>query len=213
MQSKIIFRLTMVVVFFAAAAQAAEACTQHTKTHAVEIVKEVYRKVLEREVDESGLITYGSKLREGYICANGLARDLGRSPEYAERFINNQTTRQAIILMYRHFLLREPESEQVINNHVNDMRSKGWRAKVDDFLNGNEAWTKVWPPLEARVAAANAPAKVYGVKSLRDRGCKFFLGRANHYLCPTPEGFNLCEKLRKENKGGMIASCRLMGTK
>jgi hypothetical protein len=132
---------------------------------------------------------------------------LGVSSEYADRFIKNQTPRQAVILMYRHFLLREPESDQVVNQHVNDMNGKGWQAKVLDFVRSPEA-AKRWSHVRGGTGKSKNEAK--SESDLVASGCKYFLGRKGDYLCTTQKGFDLCESERNNPKNG-ITRCQLAG--
>lgn len=182
-------------------------CPSYSASRSAGIVRQVYQKVLERGADDSGLVTYSGKLSGGGWCIVQVVQDLGVSAEYADRFIKNQTPRQAVVLMYRHFLLREPESEQVINQHVNDMNGKGWQAKVLDFVKSPEA-QKRW----ARVRGASTKPDETEVSDspLVAAGCKNFLGRKGDYLCTTQKGFELCESGRKDSSNG-ITRCQLAG--
>lgn len=213
MKNKLIFRLALATVLMLIAGNAAEAqslCLKPAPEDAAVVIREVYRKVLEREADDSGLITFSSQLadKNGY-CLWKINGEIAASPEYFDRFIKNQTARQAIVLLYRHFLLREPESEQAINQHLSDLNAKGWQAKIRDIAMSGEA-VNAWEAYARKIIADNAAPKKLGVKSLTDKGCKFFLGRENDYLCRTQESFDLCEKLKKDGKSSIVR-CRLAG--
>src|SRR5687767_2201201 len=118
-------------------------CPTYSPQNSALIVKEIYKRVLERNADDGGLVLFSGKISGGGWCVQQVVRAVGVSPEYADRFIKNQTPRQAVVLMYRHFLLRHPESEHVINHHVNELNGKGWQAKVLDFVDSPEA-QKTW---------------------------------------------------------------------
>lgn len=198
----------VMVVFFTAHVQTSAqpfSCPTYSAQNAASVVRAVYMKVLEREADDSGLVTYAGKISGGGWCLRQIVRDLGLSPEYAERFIKNQTPRQAIVLMYRHFLLREPENEQVINQHVNDLNFTGWKKKVVNFVSSAEA-EKIWAefsPLKGNTSAGLT-------SSSPPAGCKFFLGRSSSLICPSLPSFNQCETLRKGNQEG-VKECRIAG--
>ena len=214
MKHKVIIFVVLIVIFFLAAdgrsrAQAFSCPTYSPQTSAL-IVKEIYKRVLERNVDDGGLVLFSGKISGGGWCVQQIVRAVGVSPEYADRFIKNQTPRQAVVLMYRHFLLREPESEQVINHHVNELNGKGWQAKVLDFVNSPEA-SKTWGDLGANTSPMSVNFQSSGAESqLVAAGCKFFLGRKGQYLCNNQSGFNLCETKRKDPNNS-ITSCQLAG--
>ena len=182
-------------------------CREYPAARAAAIVRQVYQMVLEREVDDSGLITFSGKLSGGGWCVHQVVQELGVSAEYADRFIKNQTPRQAVVLMYRHFLLREPENEQVVNQHVNDMNGKGWQAKVLDFVKSPEA-AKRWSHVRGTTGKSKNEAQ--SESDLIAAGCKNFLGRKGDYLCTTQKGFELCESERKDSSNG-ITRCQLAG--
>ncbi len=134
------YTMFVLAVFLAAHVQtSAQSCPDYSPQAAASVVRHVYMKVLERPADDSGLVTFAGKISGGGWCLRQIVRSLGTSSEYADKFINNQTPRQAVVLMYRHFLLREPENEQVINQHVADMKWKGWLLKVKHFVDSAEA--------------------------------------------------------------------------
>lgn len=185
-------------------------CPTYSAQNSALIVKEIYKRVLERNADDGGLVLFAGKISGGGWCVQQVVRAVGVSPEYADRFIKNQTPRQAVVLMYRHFLLREPESEQVINHHVNELNGKGWQAKVLDFVNSPEAST-TWANLGANMSPLSANFNSNPTEAqLVAAGCKFFLGRKGNYLCSTQSGYNLCEAKRKD-PGNAITACQLAG--
>jgi len=162
-------------------------CPTFSASRAATIVRQVYQKVLERDVDDSGLITFSGKLSGGGWCVTQVVQELGVSGEYADRFIKNQTPRQAVVLMYRHFLLREPEDEQVVNQHVNDMNGKGWQAKVLDFVKSPEA-AKRWS--HVRGATGKSKNEAQSESDLVASGCKNFLVAKETTFAPIRRALN-----------------------
>ena len=183
-------------------------CPTHSPQQAAMIVKGIYQKVLEREADDGGLVLFSGKISGGGWCVQEVVRAIGVSPEYADRFIKNQTPRQAVVLMYRHFLLRQPESQPVIDHHVNELNGKGWQAKVLDFVNSPEA-QKTWGNFPPSSVAAQFEAST-ARSQFAASGCKPFLGRQGNYLCTTTAGYSLCEAQRKDPANG-ITACQLSG--
>lgn len=210
-RSLFIFTILFSLGFLANATPAnaqAFSCPALSAQQAALTVKGIYNKVLERDADDGGLVLFAGKLSGGGWCVQHVVRAIGVSPEYAERFIKNQVPRQAITLMYRHFLLRSPESEAVIVHHVNELNAKGWQAKVLDFVNSPEAqstWGKFQPSIMSNVFEASGTEA-----ALQAAGCKLFLGRKGNYLCTTTSGYNMCESKRKDAANG-ITACQLAG--
>ncbi len=216
MKCRIIFRSALTIVLFVVAGGAADArsfglgpCPNYSPQDAAYLVNEIYKQVLEREADPGGLVTFAGLISngDGNTCPWKIFLSLGSSPEYISRFVEKQTPRQAVVLMYRHFLFREPESENVINHHIGSMNANGWQKTIHGIAVAESARKEAWVK---SVFAKRAAPKTEGVKALVDKGCKFFLGRKNDYLCTTQESFALCETLKKEGKG-LIERCRLAG--
>lgn len=72
-------------------------------------VSHLYQQVLERDPDPQGMIWYGSQLWHNEMSVKEAVKEIGLSPEYAERFIYNRPADEAITLCYQHFLAREPD--------------------------------------------------------------------------------------------------------
>ena len=183
-------------------------CPTFSPQQSALIVKRIYKNVLEREADDGGLVLFSGKISGGGWCVQQVVRAIGVSSEYADKFIKNQTPRQAVVLMYRHFLLRQPESESVINHHVNELNGKGWQAKVLDFVNSPEAQS-TWSNFRPSVLSEQFEASTVQ-SQLSASGCKFFLGRKGNYLCTTTGGYSLCEIKRKDPANEIVA-CQLAG--
>ncbi len=188
-------------------AQAFE-CREYKHDRAIAIVKQIYQIVLERDADDSGLVAFSPKLSGGGWCIRQVVEELGISKEYGDRFIFNRTPREAIVLMYRHFLRREPESEEVINHHMYHFQFQGWRAKVKQIVGSPEA-QKRWAAVRG-ITDESPKANAVDDPDLVAAGCKYFLGRKGNYLCTTQKGFDLCEGKRKDGTSAIVA-CQLAG--
>ena len=100
-------------------------------------VRLIYKRVLERDVDDSGFITWGAILDRGEKSIREVVRLIGKSPEYYNRFIAPVGARNAATLMYRHFLAREPESAIVVDQHAAAIAAN-WQNAVDGFVSSAE---------------------------------------------------------------------------
>jgi hypothetical protein len=97
----------------------------------------IYQRVLERSADNSGLITWGCFLDRGEKSIREVVRLVGQSQEYYDRFIAPVGAKNAAILMYRHFLAREPESAIVVDQHAAAIIAN-WQTAVNGFVNSAE---------------------------------------------------------------------------
>jgi hypothetical protein len=108
------------------------------QTVANEKVKEAYQIILERQADARGLEIYSTKLAKGRITVRELVLDFSVSQEFGDRFLNKLTPNEAVIFMYRKFLLREPENEKVISLKVSLMGDEGWRYVIEQLIESEE---------------------------------------------------------------------------
>ena len=67
-----------------------------------------------------------------------IVREIGKSNEYRDRFVVPFSPFVAAKLMYRHFLAREAESDQVANHWGDVIVTQGWQAAVDGFVDSAE---------------------------------------------------------------------------
>lgn len=201
---------------------------KYSPENAAKIAKELYRVVLEREADAGGLVVQAGALNRGELTAQEIALNMGCSAEYGQRFISNRTPAEAIKLMYRHFLLREPESQQAINHHVNELNSVGWQTKVRHFALSAEAG-QVWAKFTDDVVSGKRDAGnalLDAVKDINDGGkqppdtpaqtlakynCKppLSIGQKappGQYNCTNLPGYEICEGFRKKGEGG-VSKC------
>ena len=110
---------------------------QWTPGAAAAALRIVYRRILDREIDDDGLVVYGGQLISGRNL-RAIIRDIGHSTEYRDRFVTPFTLRQVARLMYVKFLAREPESETALNGHAADIAANGYKAGVDSFIDSQE---------------------------------------------------------------------------
>ena len=94
-------------------------------------IKQVYQTVLERLPDTNGLEIYGKQLQTGQRNVRMIVRELGKSKEYYEKFIISTPPRTAVGLLYRHFLCRDPENEDIILEHIHRLNTEGYKSIVD----------------------------------------------------------------------------------
>jgi hypothetical protein len=96
-------------------------------------VHAIYQQILERSAENGGLITWGCILVRGEQSIRELVARVGKSQEYHDRFIAPVGAREAAVLMYRHFLAREPENAIVIDQHAAAIIANP-QAAVDNFV-------------------------------------------------------------------------------
>ena len=107
-------------------------------TDAANVVRQIYRTVLEREADSSGLSYWSGFLDRGEKTVREVVRLIGKSDEYRNRFVIPVPAKEAARLMYRHFLAREPENDQVLDGWAHVIADQGFKAAVDGFVDSRE---------------------------------------------------------------------------
>ncbi len=98
----------------------------------------IYRRVLQRSVDVDGAKYFGPLLAGGEISPRDVVRELAKSPEFFERYINAKPAQQVIKQLFRKFLSRNPENQLVIEEHIRIVNEKGWGHLIDMFINSEE---------------------------------------------------------------------------
>jgi len=98
-----------------------------------DIVNRCYNLVLGRNVDASGLKTYGSMLRDGRMTVSQLLRILFRSDEYAKRRKNNPQDRDAEFLRKWKRLLRIPLKAETGGRGIDKTPEEQLRRKIERF--------------------------------------------------------------------------------
>lgn len=192
---------------------------KYAYSDAVKIAKGLYLKVLDRKADDAGMAANAAALAQGSLTVQEIVLNMGLSPEYSQRFIVNRQPAEAITLMYRHFLLREPESQSVINHHVNELNNKGWQQKTRDFALSPEA-AQTWPKFAADVIAGrisvdkapddlidklkeNSKKEPTPAELLQQNYCKSSVIKGVGWVCSAPAGYEMCESFRKKSTPGI----------
>lgn len=98
-----------------------------------DIVNRCYNLVLGRNVDASGLKTYGSMLRDGRMTVPQLLRILFRSDEYAKKRKNNPQDRDAEFLRKWKRLLRIPLKTMAGGKGIDQTSEKDLRPRIERF--------------------------------------------------------------------------------
>lgn len=98
----------------------------------------VYDAVFERYPDRDGLANYAGQLQRGEKSVQEIVREIGKSEDYYDHFVRGFPPREAVNLLYRHFLGREPESEEIVDEHIEVLNSKGWKHIVDKLVDSKE---------------------------------------------------------------------------
>lgn len=101
-------------------------------------ITQVYRTVLERSPDAVGLGIYGGQLQRDEKTLQEIVREVGKSREYFDRFVSPFSPKEVVRFLYRHFLCRDPENEDIINEHVRLFNSKGWQYNIDKLVGSEE---------------------------------------------------------------------------
>jgi hypothetical protein len=109
---------------------------QWTAEQAAAQVNRIYQQVLERPADDTGLVAWGGPLSRGEMSVRDVVRGVGHSDEYWTRFVAGGAE-NAAVLMYRHFLAREPESQIAVDGHEVTIAGN-WKAGVNGFVDSVE---------------------------------------------------------------------------
>lgn len=136
-------------------------------------VRLMYLRLLGRQPDPGGLQHHVTFLVDKNRTMLEVARGMGQSPEYFQRWVNPSMGPQLwgtpITQYYRHFLNREPESTQVLHRHASvfvKARDDGkadttfftaHRHLVSNFTASDEYTTK-WGPNGVPGVGFNLPA-------------------------------------------------------
>ena len=125
-----------------------------TRQQINEALNSAYQKILERNIDPSGLQTYwdhmcgtyngglfGLPIR-GDWSLRKVINDLGNSDEYAQKFAWGKDAETVANLAYLHFLARPVESPAILNLQANDVRKHGHEKLIDDLTDSPEYRTR-----------------------------------------------------------------------
>jgi hypothetical protein len=109
-----------------------------TPEAAAAAVRIIYKRILERDVDDSGLINWAGALDRAELSVKEIVRLVGKSAEYRNRFVLPFAPTKAIEKMYEHFLARNPESSNVVDGWAETLVLKGFEIVVDGFVDSQE---------------------------------------------------------------------------
>lgn len=104
----------------------------------MDLLFSIYRNILERNPDIVGIHDYGQQLQAKTKTIRQIVREVGKSDEYNRRFVEAVNPREAIVLLYCHFLGRDPESESIMSEHLDYLSNKGWKFIVDKLTDSSE---------------------------------------------------------------------------
>jgi hypothetical protein len=130
-----------------------------THDRAIKLVRQAYCRVLEGPADESGLVTYASKLERGEMTAKELVRTLAKSREHQKRFFLNNTPRRFSAILIDHVLapLAGADVKVIKREILNKLIYSGVHAAIDHILQSGQY--KFW-------------WKDYKIPGLGRRGCQ-----------------------------------------
>jgi hypothetical protein len=104
-------------------------------------LKLIYKRLLDRDVDPVGLDVHTRFLVNQNRTMQELALFICGSPEYSQKFISPVSADEAVRGLYRRLFNREPENQQVVQMHANNLRRKG----IKDVLTGFGAeYRQLW---------------------------------------------------------------------
>jgi len=107
-------------------------------TDAAKLTRAIYHQILERDADDGGLISWGSSLARGEKSVRDVVRDIGLSEEYRQKFVWDVTPRETVELLYKHILVRAPESSEAINYWSGVFSDRGYSTVLKGFVDSDE---------------------------------------------------------------------------
>ena len=119
----------------------ADAKTNYDLAAAAAKIKQLYQQVLERQVDDGGLIYWGSKLDRGEATVKEIVKEVGKSQEYFQRFVQPHLSNGVYVaaeLMSKHFLARVSANPQDNLLRGEEIKNMGWQFSVDAFIESPE---------------------------------------------------------------------------
>ncbi|WP_177428638.1 phycobilisome rod-core linker polypeptide [Candidatus Venteria ishoeyi] len=91
-----------------------------------------------RTINRSPIQNAINKFVEGDITVREMVLILGTSKEFSKKFINKRTPNETIVLLYKKFLARNPESSSVINAKSSRMWEIGWKKIIKELIDSKE---------------------------------------------------------------------------
>ena len=107
------------------------AAQQPCTTDARRVIDEVYRRVLERPAGSAG-DAWNQKLVSGSVSVRDIVRDVAKSPEHTQRFLNGQSNENVVRTLYRHVLGRETDPGAA--GWFPQVRTKGAAGIIDELM-------------------------------------------------------------------------------
>jgi len=129
--------LFLAVTFSPAAVAAQQPCT----TDARQVVNDLYRHMLERQVDDVS-VHWVEQLESGQMSVRDVVRGIAKSPEHTQRFHNTEAGEgtayeRSVGRLYRHILGRQPDATgQRVHAELAQRRGAG--AVIDRIIDSNE---------------------------------------------------------------------------
>jgi hypothetical protein len=124
-------------LFFSSSVAAQQPCT----TNARQVVRELYRHMLERQPDAAG-VGWVQQLENGRMTVRDVVRAIASSPEYTQRFIYPEAGERipyerSVARLYRHVLGRQADPEG-LQEYAALARQSGPQAVVDRLVTSRE---------------------------------------------------------------------------
>ncbi len=104
----------------------------------VEVIHRLYKRILGRRADESGLITYGSQLHRGERSIREIVKTLGRSEEYQKRLTDPEKTVEDKVRMCFERFLGQKANESDLKTYIQLAQSQGFEIVIDKLLDSEE---------------------------------------------------------------------------
>jgi Phycobilisome Linker polypeptide len=104
------------------------AASAYPNNQAKTLLRQAYCRVLERPVDDDGLIEYGKALR-GDLTVRQLIYNLATSEEHKNRFYDDDNLRDSVGKLFDHLLAR-PADDGGLKSWRRVMREQGYEAVV-----------------------------------------------------------------------------------
>lgn len=116
------------------------AASAYPKDQAKILLRQAYCRVLERSVDDDGLIEYGKAL-QGDLTVRQLIYNLVTSEEHKNRFYDDDNLRDSVIKLYDHLLAR-PADDGGLRSWRRVMRDEGYETVVRGLMDSQEYVSK-----------------------------------------------------------------------
>lgn len=112
------------------------AASAYPKEQAKALLRQAYCRVLERPVDDDGLIEFGKALQGGKTVKQ-LILDLVNSQEHQNKFYDDDKLGDSVAKLFDHLLAR-PADDGGLKAWKRVMREQGYEAVVDGLINSKE---------------------------------------------------------------------------